>query len=266
MKQILHIFKKDVRLFCGEIVIVLSLVAACASIYYYLLAIDPQFRSSSFEAGGKLARMIPLLIFFITFAWILLVCRVIQAERLAGDTQFWITRPYEWKKLLTAKLLFIVTFIYLPSIAALFILKIESGLLLHTNLTRGLLGGIGDFLYGITSFVLVAAALATVTSSIARMMGGILLAFISMTAVMLIPYRMRPDTVAGPLSVGLCFVLFYLLCGAAILLQYARRKTRISIALLIAIPVLICAIHLFTPERRPPDRIQPSPSTVNKPT
>jgi len=30
---------------------------------------------------------------------------VVHAESLVGDRQFWITRPYEWKKLLTAKAL-----------------------------------------------------------------------------------------------------------------------------------------------------------------
>lgn len=261
MKQILHIFKKDVRRFLPEILIVLSLVAGCASIYYYLSATDPQFRSGDIYASGKLARMIPLFIFFISFAWILLVCRVIQAERLAGDTQFWITRPYEWKKLLTAKLLFIVTFIYLPSIAAFSILRIEQGLLPHANLARGLLGGLGNFLYGITVLVLSAAAIATVTSSIARMMGGILCAYGSVIGVVIVTYLMRPDSASGPLSEGICWVLTLLICAAVVVLQYARRRTRTSIALLVAIPVLICAISIFTPERLPRERTPPPKAT-----
>jgi hypothetical protein len=265
MKQILHIFAKDTRRFWPEILIVLSLVVTYVSIDSYLFAFNSQFRSSGIEAGGKLPKLLPLLIAFIHFAWILLVCRVIHAERLVGDTQFWITRPYEWKKLIAAKLLFVVAFVYLPVLAGFFILRAESGTPLHAGVATNILGGIGDVFSYITVLVLSAAAIATVTSNIARMMGGILFACIIMTIVSVIPLEMRPDSVPGHLSVGVCFALFYLLCSAAILLQYARRKTRLSVALLIAIPVLICAIHLFTPERRPPDRIHPSQTTANRP-
>ncbi len=265
MKQILHIFAKDVRRFLPEILIALSLVAAYVSIQCYLWATDPQFRSGSIGVGGNLAKLLPLLIAFIHFAWILLVCRVIQAERLVGDTQFWITRPYVWKKLIAEKLLFVVTFVHLPVIAGFFILRAEHGSFSHPGVATSFLGGLGDILSYVTVVVLSAAAIATVTSNIARMMVGILCACITMTIVSIIPFEMRPDSFAGPLSVDICFALFYLLCSAAILLQYARRKTRLSVALLIAIPVLICVIHLLTPERSPSGRTQPSHVTVTGP-
>jgi hypothetical protein len=37
---------------------------------------------------------------------------VIHAEALVGDRRFWLTRPYEWKKLLGAKALFLLVFLY----------------------------------------------------------------------------------------------------------------------------------------------------------
>ena len=265
MKRILHIYAKDVRRFLPEILIVLSLVAAYVSIHCYLSATDPQFRTGSIEVGGKLSKLLPLLIAFTHFAWILLVCRVIQAERLVGDTQFWITRPYEWKKLIASKLLFVLTFIYLPVLVGFFILRAESGPSSHLEVATSFLGGVGDVLFYITVLVLFTAAIATVTSSIARMMAGILCAFISMIVVTLIPAEMRPDSVPGPLTVKICYALFFLLCAAAILLQYARRRPRLSISLLIAIPVLICVISIVTPERRPSGRIQPSHVTVTRP-
>jgi len=43
-----------------------------------------------------------------------LISRLIHADALAGDRQFWITRPYRWTSLLAAKLLFIVALIDLP--------------------------------------------------------------------------------------------------------------------------------------------------------
>ena len=45
-------------------------------------------------------------------SWWLLISRAVHAEALVGDRQFWITRPYEWKSLLAAKLLFLAIYIY----------------------------------------------------------------------------------------------------------------------------------------------------------
>jgi hypothetical protein len=42
------------------------------------------------------------------------VVRLIQAEAIPGQNQFWITRPYRWQSLLMAKMLFLVAFLLLP--------------------------------------------------------------------------------------------------------------------------------------------------------
>src|SRR5579859_4701080 len=66
-------------------------------------------------------------------------------------------------------------------------------------------------------------------SDIARTIGGILCMGVCMTFATAIPAQMRPNSVPGPLSVSICFALFLLVCGAVIVLQYARRKTRVSL-------------------------------------
>jgi hypothetical protein len=38
----------------------------------------------------------------------------VHGESLVGDRQFWVTRPYDWKKLVVDKALFVLTFINLP--------------------------------------------------------------------------------------------------------------------------------------------------------
>src|SRR5262245_52958172 len=54
---------------------------------------------------------------------IYLIARVFHAEAIPGDTQFWITRPYSWKSLLAAKMLFVLVFINTPlAIARIFLL------------------------------------------------------------------------------------------------------------------------------------------------
>jgi hypothetical protein len=114
----------------------------------------------------------------------------------------------------------------------------------------------------ITVLVLPSAAIASVTTSFVSMMGALLGACTSLMAVTFIQIAMRPDSNPGPLSADICYAVLLLLSGAVVVLQYARRKTRLSIALLIAIPVLICAICLFTPERRPTERTHPPHATA----
>jgi hypothetical protein len=51
-----------------------------------------------------------------------------HGESLVDDPQFWITRPYEWKKLLTAKALSFVAFVNLPLLIGSGGLVVEGGL------------------------------------------------------------------------------------------------------------------------------------------
>ena len=78
MKQALHIFKKDVRYLRWEIGISLALMAAF---------VDIQPHSGPLTHRG--AYMSVVLLAF----WAFLCARVIQAEPLPGNRQFWITTP-----------------------------------------------------------------------------------------------------------------------------------------------------------------------------
>ena len=60
-------------------------------------------------------------------AWAFLIVRAVQAEALVGDRQFWVTRPYEWKKLLAAKMLFVVLTINAPLLIADVLLLARAG-------------------------------------------------------------------------------------------------------------------------------------------
>src|SRR5690348_3994597 len=90
MRQALHIFRKDARYLWPEICLILALVTV--------------FGWSNPDA-------IELLVFTATAY---LIARLIHAEALPGDRQFWITRPYRWQSLLGAKLLFVLVFVNLP--------------------------------------------------------------------------------------------------------------------------------------------------------
>ena len=106
--QIVHIFRKDIRRHWREIALSLATLAAFAwnepSLWW------PQ-RVDEYPArlifSGWYTPMVLI-------GWSLLIVRVVQEEPLVGDRQFWVTRPYDWEKLLTAKALFLVVFVNLP--------------------------------------------------------------------------------------------------------------------------------------------------------
>jgi hypothetical protein len=260
MKQILHIFKKDIRLFWGEIVILLFLTTAWVSIPSYFVISGPRLMRGGAGDPQWLPILWGILTLLVPVCWWVLVASVVHAERLVGDRQFWITRPYEWVKLFAAKLLFVLLFIYLPALTACGILWGEIGSARHWEITS-LLDPLGWVLLVVTCTVLPLAAIASVTASLDRMMMMVLFAGVPMGAAVAIPAKIMSETVPGPISVRICFALALLICGAVVVLQYARRKTRLAVALLIAIPVLICAISIFTPERSPTNRTQAPQAT-----
>jgi hypothetical protein len=100
MRQALHIFWKDVRYLKYQIILVFLLAFG---LLWSGAAIGPRMSASS----GSIEI---LLIVAANF----MIARLIHAEAIPGDRQFWVTRPYQWKSLLGAKLSFIVVFVQLP--------------------------------------------------------------------------------------------------------------------------------------------------------
>jgi hypothetical protein len=238
MKQILHIFAKDCRHFWPEILISLALVGALVWIYpstwlsrsgLYAVA-GGSFLPSMLEAGflaGLLTLLVPV-------SWWLLIARVIHAEALVGDRQFWVTRPYEWKKLLGAKALFLAVFLYVPLLTGQCLLLVRAGFP-PLSFVPGLLF---DLLLITAVIVLPLLAITTVTATFARLTVTLLaglVCFIGYVAISLylsdnasIPYR---DHVSLPLA--FCF------CGVVVVLQYASRRVWVSRLVLAALPILL---------------------------
>src|ERR1700733_7233624 len=112
MHQALHIFKKDARYLRYEITLVCLFAGAFSAMH--LRAPHGLFNEA----------WLPEIFWFIGVATI--VSRLVLAEAIPGDRQFWITRPYRWQSLLGAKLLFIIVFVNVPLfLAQLFILIID---------------------------------------------------------------------------------------------------------------------------------------------
>src|SRR5436190_21943419 len=89
-----------------------------------------------------------------------LIARLVHAEAIPGDTQFWVTRPYNWKGLLAAKLFFIMVFINVPVFVARINILMHEGYPLRTEIWPLLCSQLLMF----AGFCLPIAALASVTA------------------------------------------------------------------------------------------------------
>src|SRR5580692_2001027 len=107
MTQALHIFKKDLRHLRIDIAVVLALIALFA---YADSHASPVWNDRN-RAINATAQMLSILL---PVSWLYLIARLVHAEPLVGDRQFWLTRPYQWPSLLAAKALFIISVISVP--------------------------------------------------------------------------------------------------------------------------------------------------------
>lgn len=135
MNQAIHIFRKDVSYLRFDIAI--TLLAAIALCFL------------------KNPLILPV-------TWWFLIARVIHAEAIPGSRQFWLTRPYDWKSLLSAKVLFILCFVNLPLLIADAAIISWAGFPIGPNVT----GLLWTQVLLIATFVLPAAALFAITSGL----------------------------------------------------------------------------------------------------
>jgi hypothetical protein len=250
MDQIVHIFRKDVRQHWYEIVLSLAILAAFA--WNEPKQWVPQrFWFPEFVFSGWLAPLVMI-------GWSFVIVRVVHGESLVGDRQFWVTRPYEWKKLLTAKVLFFIAFINVP------LLVVQVGLLWKagyapTSYVKGLLW---MQCMWVLILILPVTTLATITSSLGQavlVVLGILLSLIGLAALAsVIPKAGLPATT---LSIWESLQLAVLLAACAVVvLQYARHRTLQSRLLLIGAAVAILIINFVTPQEALNAHAYPPPS------
>jgi hypothetical protein len=231
MNQILHIFKKDTRRFRIELAVSLLL-----QILYVAHA------SAEWHPNREMARAaLQFLTVLLPINWWLLIGRVIQAETLVGDTQFWITRPYEWTKLLTAKLLFLFAWIGLPYLAAQFALMHMAGFDAHNYTGTAFLS-----LFVISGALLLPlTALATITANLSRytltLLGGVVaLVALSFITAFLVIDNSYPTL--NPLQDHISLPLEFAAALAIILLQYATRREWLARALAIAFALVLLGV------------------------
>jgi hypothetical protein len=237
MRQVLHIFKKDIRHHFPEILLSLTLLAAYVwnEPKEWIARELSENRLHNFLTGG--------LTVGILVSWCILVVRVVQGESLVGDRQFWVTKPYDRKKLLSSKLLFMLAFIGLPTLIAGSVLFAEGGFGSPLRaLPRIFLSQSGSIAF----ILVIATALATVTASITQLLLALLAVGVyvalAATVAAYVPsqsFSSGSDSLQeGILAVG---------CIVAVLLQYTRRKTASSRTLLAVTAFAILLVVVATP-------------------
>lgn len=227
-RQVLHIFRKDLRHHWPEVVIAAALLAA-------LVWLEPSRWTGLFASpelqilGGWVRSLVPI-------SWAFLIVRLVQGENLVGDRQFWITRPYEWKWLLGEKVLFVLAAVNLPLCVAQLILLRIAGF----SPARY----IGDVLFlqllWLLLFVLPVMTLAVVTSGVGQAVVVVLAGIACVITIAIAESSVsttelpRQGTFAKwvPLVAGLGSAV------AIVIWQYARRRTLRARVAVIAVILL----------------------------
>ena len=256
MKQVLHIFAKDARHLWVEISISVAITAAFALAYPAQWRAAEAYPSQAIGyATGSVARLFDSVLYLlVVIGWWLLISNLIHDEKLVGDRQFWLTRPYEWKKLLAAKLLFLLVFLYLPLLIVQCALLVAAGFSPFSYLA-GLLFNL-LLISGILILPLV--AIATITSNFARMTLVLLGILLSIAAFFALASRVNLGTMTLPWETSTNIVLVICLCAAAVVSQFVSRNTRTSVLLLVAFPVLyLCIGEIIVPSQALVNRSYP---------
>jgi len=248
MNQVLHIFRKDVRHHWLEIAASVALLAAFARFDIRSWS-QPYGAMATGIAAALGTQLLPSLVdFLLPVSWIFLIVRVVQAESLVGDRQFWVTRPYDWKQLLAAKGLFVLTFVNIPPFLADAFLLAYAGF----HPTHYIVGLLWLQLMWIFLLFVWLTALATVTNSIPQMLLALLLIVLDVIGTSALSSAIRKAELSGGIDQwwGLAIV------GVAvivILMQYSRRRTALSRWIAVGLCALLTLISVAS-SRATPDR------------
>lgn len=232
LPQAVHILKKDTRLLRVEIGLVLASALGYAVFYPRSTGEIPGLYPAYMVAQGRWGHSSWILL---ALSAIFLISRVVHAEPIPGDNQFWITRPYRWSGLLAGKLLFVLLFVNAPVLAAQLVVFHDSGFAFSTN-WAGILWSTALLVF---VCVLPVAALAAMTGGTAAFLvvavlltGGFYSALVNFSG-RLSSGHWIAETIVG---VGLATSAV-----ATLLLQYRTRRTGASLR----IAALSCAVALL---------------------
>jgi hypothetical protein len=220
MKRILAIFRKDVRHLWPRIAIVLAVELLLGWV------------SSSLSPGLHGARNVVGLPVILALWY--LIAAVVHEEAVPGNRQYWLTRPFSWRDLLAAKMIFILVFLCLPVFAGevtTLVLRGKSPLAYLPEL-------LVSQLFFLAKVVLPAVALASITAGLVEFVWIPLAAYVAFAVIVFqLSSRVQTGFDWGGLDWFRTTVMAALLSAAFVailLVQYALRRTWLSRGILAA--------------------------------
>jgi hypothetical protein len=249
MSQILHIFRKDARHHWPEILISLALLVVYATL-------QPRTWTEQQYDRGFLDTFVHYLPGILILSWVFLIVRIVQGETLVGNRQFWITRPYEWHRLLAAKLLSAFVFFHLP----LFIMQIVLLYVAKFPVMPSIPGLLYVHALFVFALVLPSLTIGSVTSGIGQTALALLIVCVVLVGFAYLS-TVLPDSDVGIDSPDNAYALLYgATCVAVILIQFNYRRTVAArliigavaaamIATSIVWPFLFSAADMFPPPK-----------------
>jgi hypothetical protein len=242
MRQAIHIFKKDVRQFRVAIGVVLALTvvfALTAPLPFPIMPGGLQTGRASSEVlvpSGRGVLVLPFLALF----WCYLIARVVHADALADDRQFWLTRPYDRRSLWAAKAIFVLAVVNLPMLFAQAWIVTNDGLPLAPNLAGLLWEQVLLTLVVSLPITAIAAATATLSQFVPA-------AAISWAAAAIVVSVSPSWGGLGWLRYSVALVVALGVASTVLFLQFIRRKTFVSRTLMMVAGVGGLAAFPFVP-------------------
>lgn len=236
MKQILHIFRKDLRHHWPEMTASLALLIA----YNWSQPrnwVPPDLTAS--RLLSDVSNMLPVLL---VISWVFFIVRIVQDEGLVGDRQFWVTRPYSWWRLLIEKVLLTILVVNIPLLLANLVMLRVAGF----HVTPAMLSPLAyDHLPLVLLVLLPIAALAAVTASLVQMLLALLVSGVYIAGAAALPLII---TSQGSAEVG-PRELSTLVVGslAVVLCQYSMRRTFAARLIIGAVAVIILLFIVLLP-------------------
>jgi hypothetical protein len=236
MNQVLHIFRKDARHHWPEILASIALLIAFVMEQPYKWA-GRSFHTRLFEG---LVSMLPAAMVLV---WAFLTVRLVQSEALVGNQQFWITRPYEWHKLLAAKLLSILVFIHLPFFLSQIVLLGIGRFPLLPSIPGLLFVHVLFFI----AIVVPSLTVGSITAGIGQAALAALAAFLVLVGLVAVMFVRLEMDVAADSTDWLVGPIYLSTCVGAIFLQYLHRRTLLTRLIAVGAVTLIALIMLVAP-------------------
>ena len=232
MRQAWHIFRKDVRGMRAEVALLVGLAVALG-----------WAETRLFEPGW--VELIAMLA--VNYA----IARVIHNEAIPGYNQFWVTRPYRWKSLLLAKVIFILLCIQAPMLLAQIYMIVAGGFPFGESLP----GLVWSQVLMLFCAVVPAVCVASLTSGLVTFLFSELVVGMLLVGVELLRSRkiiLLPAMQAGPDAmdwVRSSLVALVIAVFAALVLfrQYRNRETSANRVLAAGGIVIAGAVFLLMP-------------------